>query len=625
MLPRRLCPRFRLPIRFTFAACVLAVLTPQIAAKEETWLRVTAPEFTVITSLPEKAAVAWAGEFSQFVAALQGFLPVQPNRLPRLTIVVFARSREFREYRPLDRSGRPKDVAGFFSRRDSWAVAGLAAGGLAEHTRRTIFHEGTHWFLTAWDLPNPVWLEEGLAEVFSTFATDRKTFSWGRAIEDHVLALNFSQTMPLERLLFLTEADLFVDGEEGETRTGLAYAQSWVFVHYLIFGQREVPLKALTNYVHALRGSSHPDEAFQKAFGQTYEEMDRKLLSYVTGGQYYVVSRPLLPIPALRAEPATTAEIEDALARLSLAARRGPQALAHAEKAAAAGDEAPACHDLLGQVHQELGDKAKAQEAYARAVELGSRDFRSHFELACTRHESAVQEDGSPRTLAPLEARRIASGYERAINLNPRFRAAYEALAGVIELVPPGNAQDTAFLEQGLMLFPDDGLIRLGLAVIARRDGDTGKARKLLNEVLESASPQPMHIRAYASRLDSSWQQADIFERLAALAGEKKFTEALALAETGLADIRDNFARQRLHDLRRDLRHMQRVEAVRTAWEVHDWAEARRLLNEILDSDAPPQLKLQLRRRLEELGGRGLSLPTQEPATTLADAPAPGS
>ena len=51
--------------------------------------------------------------------------------------------------------------------------------------RRTIFHEGVHWFLSGTKTRNPVWLDEGLAEVFSTFRAEKDRAAWGQAIPEH--------------------------------------------------------------------------------------------------------------------------------------------------------------------------------------------------------------------------------------------------------------------------------------------------------------------------------------------------------------------------------------------------------------------------------------------------------
>jgi tetratricopeptide (TPR) repeat protein len=418
------------------------------AENNERWLKVTAPEFTVITPLKEKDAVAWAGQFSQFIAALKGFINVDPRRLPRLTMVVFAREKDFAAFRPLQENGTVIEVAGFFSRRESWAVAGLAGARMSEETRTTIFHEGTHWFLSGFELPNPVWLEEGLAEVFSTFVIDGKKASWGRPIQPHVDALQLLRPMPLQQLLFLAQDNLHGDSDDASLRTGLAYAQSWAFVHYLIFGQRKVPKGALIDYVKKLR-TIHPDEAFSQAFGGTYAEVDRQLNDYMRGGRYFVAHQPILELPAPKAEPASVAEVEDALARLRMAGRRHEEAKASVGRVLAAAPEDPRSYELQGELAGEMGDAEGARSAFRQAAEKGSQDFRTYYEIAYADHLAASGDEGARPDLPPEKARTIANNYKRAINLNLRHRASYQNLAGVIGLLPAGNAEDAKFLGLG--------------------------------------------------------------------------------------------------------------------------------------------------------------------------------
>eukprot|EP01035_Chromulina_nebulosa_P008949 gene8949-12095_t len=158
-------------IRLISVALLFAVLVPSTgrSAKAERWLRLSTPEFTIFTTLGEREAAEWAGEFSQFVAALRSYFAVGDRPLPPLTMVLFARDRDFEKYRPLDAKGKPQPVAGFFGRHETWSVAGLGGGSISQELRHTIFHEGVHWFLSTAETPTPVWLEEGLAEVFATF------------------------------------------------------------------------------------------------------------------------------------------------------------------------------------------------------------------------------------------------------------------------------------------------------------------------------------------------------------------------------------------------------------------------------------------------------------------------
>jgi hypothetical protein len=183
--------------------------------------------------------------------------------------VLFARDRDFGPYRVLGANGKPlTEVAGFFSRRETWAVAGLA-GTSSQDVRRIIFNEGVHWLFSAYQRPNPVWVEEGVAEVFSTFAFARKKMSWGHGIEEHAFVFQRGPLIPLERLMFLDKAMMF---RGGGPPVGMLYAQSWAFAHYLLFGQHSLPKDALDTDLKLYHSAIHPDEAFKRAFGTTYAD-----------------------------------------------------------------------------------------------------------------------------------------------------------------------------------------------------------------------------------------------------------------------------------------------------------------------------------------------------------------
>lgn len=566
------------------------------AASGEKWLKVSAPEFTVITTLGEKDAVAWTNEFSQFVGTLQGFIRVNPKFLPRLTLVVFAKEKDFQRFQPLRENGTAMETAGFFARRPSWAVAGMGGLRMNDETRTTIFHEGTHWFTSAFELPNPVWLEEGLAEVFSTFAIDGKKITWGKAIESHVLALRALEPMPLEQLLFLPREYLHGEGDVSELVTGIAYAQSWALVHYLIFGQRDVPKSALMDYVKGLRAAEHhPDEAFKRAFGGTYAEVHKKLVTYLRDGKYYMQTQPLLQLPAQKAEPASGLEVEEALARLRMAGGRHAEAKENIARAIALAPDNPRVYELQGEHAEELEDEAAALAAYHTAIQKGSSDFRPYFEVASRAHR-----DGG---ITPEKARGIANGYEKAINLNPRFRESYLGLGGIVGSTPPGNVEDVKFLELGLRLYPEEGMIKLGIATIAKREGNTERAQTLLKEVLTGTDLKSQVIE-YAKRLEGEWVGSDISKQVDTLAKDKKYAEAIALIDKQFEQGVDISTGQRLRHIRAQLVISDGMDRARAAADERRYDDAKAILRAVLDSNLPPLMTMSVSRYLADLEKR---------------------
>jgi tetratricopeptide (TPR) repeat protein len=582
---------------------LLWMLGPAAQAAEARWLRVSAAEFTLITELSEKQAVTWADEFSQFVSALKMFLPVETRALAPLTVVIL-RDRNFQGYRPVSSDGRAKEVAGFFNRRPSWSVAGLGTADL-DRVRSIIFHEGTHWFMSAFRQTNPIWLEEGVAELFSTFAVDGKNVTFGKAIGHHLQALAGLGLMPMDKFIYLSRQDLFTGDSESTERTGIAYAQSWAFMHYLIFGENAAnSRRQLMSYLRALGAGTHPDEAFQSSFGQTYQQMGARLQEYVRSGRYFTMKGPLAASTPARVTPATPLEVETALARLCLAGGRYKEAMAHVEKAGIGPNDGPEGFVLLGEIHVESGEREKALAAFETALARGSRDYRPHFEIALAQYRAALAAGGS---MSPEEVRKIANGFERAINANPQFRPAYATLAVLANRLPAGPTDDKSFLELGLKVFPDDPDIRLGLAALLRRDGDRARAMKLVDEVLTSPNRPPPTTMKAAQAYRTNLEFEDVSARASALEKEKKYQEAIAVVRPAVEAARDTNSQRRLQMLLNNLEFAGRNEAIRVAGEAGNWAEARRILQEMLDAPTlTPLRKTQVENRLKDLDRRGL-------------------
>jgi len=592
---------------------MLALLTlagelPAQAARSDNWVRAATPELEVITKIPTKDAAAWASEFAQYVAALRQLFNHTKAKLPPLTVVVFARERDFERYHPLiGPGGKAQRVDGYFSRQESWAVVGMIARP-SEDARRTIFHEGVHWFLSGGEVRNAVWLEEGLAEVFSTFRAEKDRAEWGRAIGEHVALLEPRFRLPLEKLLYTAQGDLF--GKD-EVRTGIVYAQSWAFVHFVIFGKHDLPRAAIGDYTAELTKGKHPDEAFRTAFKHTYAEMDKLLDRYLNGGSYYVARQPLVAITPPTVQPATPLEVENALGRLALAGHRTKEAIAHARAAILAVDADPRGHELLGVALQAAEDIPGARAAYAAAAERDSRDFRPHFELAVAAHNAAVESGGE---LTPDEARAIANRYERAINLYPRFRMSYENLAGLVGAPGTWGAEDRKFLEQGRRLFPESGMIQVGLAVLTRRAGDSAGAREQLDRILAARSGLSADGLAFASKLDLVWESEDIGKGVDELVRAGKFRDALAFLDERLARGVDVMLALRLKPVREQLEVGEFSRVANEALREQKWTEARRALGKLVASPAAPgMVKDQARRTLADLDRQKLGLDANQP------------
>lgn len=595
--------RARCPGRHLFPGLMMAIVMLPVMAAAQTWRKVEAEHFTIISAASERDTLAWAREFSHFIAALQRFIPMDMRRLTPLTVVICAGDRDFNRYKPVGANGRPLEMAGFFSRRDTWSVTGMAGTRTPEEVRRTVLHEGVHWFMSGFSRPNPVWVEEGVAEVFSTFVIERNQLNWGHSIPWHVQLLLDNPPLPLDQLMSLQRGMLFHGGRQV---TGMAYAQSWAFAHFLLFGEHTLSRDSIGDYLELYHSALHPDEAFRRAFGGDYAEVDRQFRTYLRNGYHFVGRQPLPEMAAFTATRAEPIEVELALARLAVAGQRLPLALEHANKAVQLLPDDPRGYEMLGLVHDESDNRTAALAGYHQAAVRRSRDAQVYLQLGL---EIARGDDG---TVTAENARRAALYFQQSIVLNPFRPAPYRNLAGLLNRLDTIAEHDPRFIEQGRRLFPDEGIIVVGQAVLQRKAGDHEAAEALLASVIQD-DRQERSARDYARQLEQSWRIQRLQESIQQLMGERRFQEVIELVDATGAEGQDVQVRMALFNARRAAQGALRMQVAREAWDARRWEDARRLYNAILESDDPLPNKTFARRQVAEMDRRNLGR-TPEPA-----------
>ncbi len=575
----------------------LGVSCAWVASAAPKWVKASTPELTILSASGEKLAVARAKEFLQYIATLRAFFGTGDVPLPPLTMVLFPSERDFSRYRPLGADGKPQPVGGYFGQYESWAVIGVPSG-YDDEVRRTLYHEGVHWYLAATARWLPAWLDEGTAEVLSTLEVTPDAARWGRELRPHVAYLGRHGFVPLRRLVMTGRDELFV-GHGGATTQ--FYAQSWAFVHYLMFGDHSLPPTAIQDYAAAVKGGGDPDEAFRQAFGGTYEQLDQQLARYINGGKYFVRRRALAAVSAPKVTPATAQELDDALGRLALLAGRPTLAADHARAMIQRRADDARGHTLLGLAHKDAKDEDAARAEFELAVRYGAPDFHPYFELA-----SMIQHDGTAAgaTLGPAEARRAADLYIRALEKHPALEASYSNLAGVIGAAEPVVARDREALLQGAERFPNNLSVQLGLAQLERAAHERQAARERLDRVLARLPPGTGTVANFARKIDASWADEDFVERTNQLARQKNYVAALAAIDARLQG-EEGLLRGQLTALRKQLQVARWIQELNEALETQEWSEARSAIARLLAADAGPSVENEARRILAELDERG--------------------
>jgi hypothetical protein len=218
-------------------ACVFLVPT---GAAADSWLRARSENFELFSSASERRSRELLGELEQFRACILSHLGLRVAREPRTTVVLFGSDAQFEPYRPLYQ-GKPKRVGGVFVPSADEAVMALTSdldpAGPTDPTE-LVFHEYIYLMFHTRRLHLPTWLNEGLAEVFSTFRIESGHAVFGQPKPHFVRLLNTTPLLPIERLIAVHEKSPEYNDER---QRGLFYAQSWALAHLLVCGADRNP------------------------------------------------------------------------------------------------------------------------------------------------------------------------------------------------------------------------------------------------------------------------------------------------------------------------------------------------------------------------------------------------
>ena len=166
---------------------------------KDSWLAVNGPHVTALANVGEKKARRLVREFEQFRTVFRTAFPGVKADADR-PIVMFAVKNKKQFHDLIPQSWRESDAAGYFLRGPDrhHILLRTDVGSQAYHS---VYHEYVH-FLVSLNLENlPLWLDEGLAEVWSHIEFRKNEVRIGLPAELHLRHLNRESLLPLEHSL----------------------------------------------------------------------------------------------------------------------------------------------------------------------------------------------------------------------------------------------------------------------------------------------------------------------------------------------------------------------------------------------------------------------------------------
>ncbi len=480
-------------VRRILPALILCLaLAPRPSSADPKWSRVDTPNFIVVGTQSEASLREIGKQFEGFREALTRLLSsaVTSTAVPTL-VVAFPDDKTFQPFKPIYQ-GKAVDVGGLFVPRShvNYILLGPDRGG---DSLRPVFHEYSHLLINNVAPTLPLWLNEGVAEYYSTFELDSggQAVSFGRPIRDHFEALNSSSWLPLQALLGTARTSQ--EYNEG-ARRGMFYAESWLLVHMLLHGEPD-RRKQLGAYSRELASGVAPDEAWQHQFGaeDIFKAMQQYSRRMILKGRQYKLSDQIERAPGT-AVPFTAADAEMTLGEILLSLQRPDPATQRFDRALAL---------QPGSVRAVIGKAiAAGKAAQVTAAPAASADWFTEYTIG-----AALLQYGESADRTSLDASRAA--LERAAAAKPEIPNVQVLFALASERSGAGAASIVEALKKAHAAAParDDYAIMLARALAVAEQYEA--ARMVLGRVMAHPSFPDARKMALAVMQDIVAAEAD--------------------------------------------------------------------------------------------------------------------
>ena len=343
-----------------------ALLAAANVYSESKWIRMQSPNFDAYSSAGEQDT---RDALRDFERVRDFFLQTSQREIQKpvpVYVVVFGSEKEYLPYRFNEAA-----IAYYFDGTDRDYIV---MGRTGEEAARIAVHEYVHLVARHAGLKFPPWLNEGIAELYSTLRMQGDKALVGDLIPGRLQALFTEKWIPLPALLSAPQGSPLYNEKN---RAGGFYAESWALVHMLSLAPEYSP--KYSEFLNAVHGGMDSAAALEKVYGKTVPAVEKDLNGYFRGNQFYGRLYPVKLASSREKFPATLAPSFDVkLALTDLTNRRGKEA-----------DTRKALEDLtredpkrpepwagLGYLAWRSGDTGDATEAFGKAYGLGDRSSK---------------------------------------------------------------------------------------------------------------------------------------------------------------------------------------------------------------------------------------------------------
>jgi tetratricopeptide (TPR) repeat protein len=454
----------------------LLLATSLFAGTEDTWTEIKSPNFTVISNASPKQARRVARSFEQFrqlIRTVMSHLKADPGS--PLRVFALKDSKSLKAILPIREGKGAAELSGLFmSHMESHFVA-LSLDVPEERAYHTIYHEYVHLVMRLNFQQMPLWLSEGLAELYGYAKLSDEESTLGNVSPDLIRTLKMYSMMPLQVLMTVTpDSPYYRQGDKAR----VFYAQSWALTHYLLLGDRAAHAGQLNEYLRQIQNGVPEREAAAQTLGDL-GSLQQNLANYVRSASSFHYQVPaLLDVK----EEEYTARILSQAESLALRGQfligtgRTEEAKAMLEEAIQLDPGNADAREGRGLLFLTLGNREKAGEYFLAAARLNSRSSMAHFYAAQSEYQRGE------------DYRAAENHLRKALEINPKFVPAMSLLAHIVSLQKDKLPEALNLTIEAVSLEPAEMRHRINQAEILIGMERYAEASRLAEHVLQIAS-----------------------------------------------------------------------------------------------------------------------------------------
>jgi Flp pilus assembly protein TadD len=353
-------------IRYVRAVTFVAVVLSSGSAADSRWTRLRSEHFELYSSASPRASRDTLRMFEQVHAFFAKMLPGAAGKEVPVRIVVFGSEKEYEPHRLNEFA-----VAYYTQTPDrDYIVMGKAAAD----TFPIAVHEYVHLLVRHSKLDLPPWLNEGIAELYSTLRPVGNEVIVGSIIAGRHRALLDDKWVPLPTIL---AADRHSPYYNEKNKAGSLYNEGWALVHLLNFHPDYRPKFA--EVTQAVASGKPSAQALTDIYGRPLDRIERDLQAYLRGNSFKAAVFPLKfdrKVEEAASEPLPDFDAELMFTDLASESGKAESRKKALERLAAQEPGRAEPQRALGDLAWRAGQRDEAVEYFAKAYAVGDRDPR---------------------------------------------------------------------------------------------------------------------------------------------------------------------------------------------------------------------------------------------------------